>query len=217
VQVEFFNPGVTGNIFFNTNGQNFVIKGLETSLVARIIDGLTLQASAAWNQSEQKNSPALIVNVPGSVNYGKPLTEKCASDGTACTQLPNPFGPVGAPSANAPPLAYVLRGRYEWNLSGYHAFAQAGYSYTGHSYTQAGSNPTLAQAGLTTSRLRFDLQGYSVVNASLGIAKDNWDVSVFAENINNSHASTFTSTGQFIVQETPIRPTVVGVNAGYKF
>jgi outer membrane receptor protein involved in Fe transport len=217
VQVEFFNPGVTGNIFFNANGQNFVIKGLETSIVARINDGLTLEASGAWNQSEQKNSPALIVNVPGSVNYGKPLTEKCASDGTGCTQLPNPFGPVGSSSANAPPLAYVLRGRYEWNLSGYHAFAQAAYSYTGHSYTQAGSNPTLAQAGLTTSRLRFDLQGYAVVNASLGIAKNNWDAALFVENLSNSHASTFTSTGQFIVQETPIRPRLIGVNCGYKF
>ena len=56
-----------------------------------------------------------------------------------------------------------------------------------------------------------------MVNASLGIAKDNWDASIFAENLNNSHASTFTSTGQFIVQETPIRPRVVGVNFGYKF
>ncbi|MCL2396064.1 MAG: TonB-dependent receptor, partial [Acidimicrobiaceae bacterium] len=31
VQVAFFDPGVTGNIFFNTNGQNFLIKGIETS------------------------------------------------------------------------------------------------------------------------------------------------------------------------------------------
>jgi len=34
VQVAFFNPGLVGNIFFNTNGQNFLIKGIETSLVA---------------------------------------------------------------------------------------------------------------------------------------------------------------------------------------
>ena len=217
VQVEFFNPGVTGNIFFNTNGQNFLIKGLETSLVARVTDGLTLDASAAWNRSEQTNSPALIVNVPGSVNLGKPLTEKCDSDGSNCTQLPNPFGPVGAPSANAPPLAYSLRARYEWNIAGAHAYAQVGYSHTGHSYTQAGSNPTLAEAGLTTSRLRFDLQAYSTTNASIGIAKDNWDASIFGENLSNSSASTFTSADQFIVAETPLRPRVIGMNLGYKF
>ncbi len=37
VQVAFFDPGVVGNIFYNTNGQNFVIKGIETSLVARVM------------------------------------------------------------------------------------------------------------------------------------------------------------------------------------
>src|SRR4029077_2142699 len=35
VQVAFFDPGVVGNIFFNANGQDFLIKGIETSLVAR--------------------------------------------------------------------------------------------------------------------------------------------------------------------------------------
>jgi len=40
VQVAFFDPGVVGNIFFNTNGQNFLIKGLETSLLARAVTGL---------------------------------------------------------------------------------------------------------------------------------------------------------------------------------
>src|SRR2546423_1793576 len=51
VQVAFFDPGVTGNIFFDTNGQNFLIKGVETSLVARVVTGLTLQGAASWNQS----------------------------------------------------------------------------------------------------------------------------------------------------------------------
>ncbi len=51
VQVAFFDPGVVGNIFFNTNGQNFLIKGVETSLVARVTTGLTLQGAASWNQS----------------------------------------------------------------------------------------------------------------------------------------------------------------------
>ena len=34
VQVAFFDPGLVGNIFYNTNGQNFLIKGVETSLSA---------------------------------------------------------------------------------------------------------------------------------------------------------------------------------------
>ena len=33
VQISFFNPGVVGNLFYNTNGQNFRIRGIETSLL----------------------------------------------------------------------------------------------------------------------------------------------------------------------------------------
>jgi iron complex outermembrane receptor protein len=66
VQVAFFDPGVVGNIFFNTNGQNFLVKGLESSLVARPLTGLTLQGSASWNQSRQTNSPILLDNNPAA-------------------------------------------------------------------------------------------------------------------------------------------------------
>ncbi len=45
MQIAFFNPGLVGNIFYNTNGQNFLIPGIETSLVARVTTGLTLQAA----------------------------------------------------------------------------------------------------------------------------------------------------------------------------
>ena len=58
MQIAFFNPGVTGNIFFNTNGQNFRIRGIETSIVARVTDGLTLQGSGAWNHSRPTNRPS---------------------------------------------------------------------------------------------------------------------------------------------------------------
>src|SRR5262249_55312297 len=62
VQVAFFYPLVTGNIFFNTNGQNFLIKGVETSLMGRPLTGVTLQAAASWNQSRQTNAPILLNN-----------------------------------------------------------------------------------------------------------------------------------------------------------
>ncbi len=77
VQIEFFNPGVVGNLFYDTNGQNFLIKGIETSLVFRVVSGLTLQYAGSWNQSRQQNSPALIDNNPASGNYGKPITQVC--------------------------------------------------------------------------------------------------------------------------------------------
>jgi len=49
VQIGFFDPGETGNLAFGTNGQDFRIRGVETSIVARVLPGLTLQGAASWN------------------------------------------------------------------------------------------------------------------------------------------------------------------------
>jgi iron complex outermembrane receptor protein len=223
VQVPFFDPGVVGNIFYNTNGQDFRIRGIETSLVARVTSELTLRASSAWNHSEQTNSPALIDNnpadnVPGG-NYGKPITQVCAlGTGAGCSPVPNPYGPVGGPTANSPPIQFSVHARYEWNIAGYAPFVQLDATHTGHSYTQAGANPTYALGGsFTTSRGRYENPAYSTFDCSLGVAKDAWTATVFGQNIGNSNASTFISTDQFIVAQTPLRPRIVGVTASYKF
>ena len=146
VQVAFFDPGVVGNIFFNANGQDFRIRGIETSFVGRVTTGLTLQGGVAWNQSEQTNSPMLLNNNPQSANYGQPITTACNAFGANCvTGNPylNPFGPSGSPSANSPPMQFAVRARYEWNVSNYRPYVQLGATHSDHSYTQAGSNPAL--------------------------------------------------------------------------
>jgi iron complex outermembrane receptor protein len=218
VQVAFFDPGVTGNIFFDTNGQNFLIKGLETSLIARVTTGLTLQAAASWNHSEQTNSPALIDTNPASNNYGQTITQVCSTAGTNCAPIVNPYGPIGAPSANSPPLQFSARLRYEWNVSGYAPFIQFGATHSGHSFTQAGANPTFGLGEtVSNSRGRFENPAYTVYDASCGVARDAWYANVYVENLSNSNASVFVSTDQFIVEQTPLRPRVIGLTIGYSF
>jgi hypothetical protein len=51
----------------------------------------------------------------------------------------------------------------------------------------------------------------------MGVAKDSWWLNVYGENLSNSNASVFTSTDQFIVQQTPLRPRVIGAVIGYSF
>jgi hypothetical protein len=110
------------------------------------------------------------------------------------------------------------RARYEWNFAQYTPFVQAGFTHTGISFTQAGSNPTILPGGaINTSRGRFEVPAYSTVNASVGVAKDNWWVNLYGENLANSNASTFISTDQFIVEQTPLRPRILGGSFGYKF
>ena len=174
VQISFFDPGLLGNLFFNTNGQNFLVKGIETSMVARVVGGLTVQGAASWNQTRQTNSPALIDNNPQSANFGHAITQQCDSAGANCTGI--------TPTANAPPMQFSLRARYEWAFAYYNSFAQAGATHTGHSFTQAGSNPTFAgSSSIGTSRLRFENAAYSTFSAAVGIAKDAWNVMVYGE------------------------------------
>ncbi len=219
IQVGFFDPGETGNLTFGTNGQNFRIRGIETSVVALVAPGLTLQGAASWNRSEQTNSPALMDTNPASVNFGKPITESCktVAGATVCTPLNNLFGPIGGPSANSPPIQFSLRARYEWAINSYNAFVQFGATHTGHSFTQGGSNPSISAGGINTTVLRFENPAYSTYDASMGVAKDAWNAHLYIQNLSNSNASLFTNTGQFVVAETVVRPRVIGVKFGYKF
>jgi iron complex outermembrane recepter protein len=214
VQVNLFNPGVLGNIGFGTNGPSYRIRGVETSFIAVITEGLTAQGGASWNSSKQTNSPFLIANNTDLLNdpataglYGQPITS-----------IQNVFGPLGSPSANSPPFQFNLRLRYQWTVNSYNAFVQAGGTHTTHSFTQSGVNPTLSAGGsISTTLLRFENPGYSLYDASAGISKDSWSAEIYAQNLTNVNASVFTSTTQFVPAETITRPRVLGIKIGYKF
>ena len=217
-QIAFFDPGLLGNTFFNVNGPNFVVRGLETSIMARIVDGLSFDASASWNHGRQTNSPALIDTNPASVNYGKAITESCDSAGGNCVPLVNPYGPVGAPTADSPPVYFSLRARWDHAFGDYLWYVQAAVTHVGHSFTQAGANPTGTLGGaVSTDRLRFEDPAYSTVDASTGVSKDAWTVRLYVQNLTNSHASLFTNSDQFIVAQTVLRPRVIGLSMSYHY
>jgi iron complex outermembrane receptor protein len=213
VQVSFFDPGVLGNVGFGTNGPNYRVRGIETSLIAVLMPGLTAQGAASWNSSEQTNSPYLIANNPALLlnpaskgEYGQPILN-----------VDNPYGPVGGPSANSPPLQFNMRLRYQWTMSSYNAFVQVGATHTAHSYTQSSANPTLSERSVSTTLLRFENPPISEYDASCGIAKDAWNAEVYAQNLTDVIKSTYTSTNQFAVAQTITRPEVIGLRIGYKF
>ena len=98
VQLQFFNPAALGNLSFVTNGADYRVRGFELQALAQPIHGLTIQGSAAWNRTEQTNSPALIDNNPLSANFGRPVVG-----------ITNPYGAIGSPLANSPPFRGNLR------------------------------------------------------------------------------------------------------------
>ncbi|MBV9345277.1 MAG: TonB-dependent receptor [Gammaproteobacteria bacterium] len=214
VQVSFFQPGLLGNVGFNANGPDYRIRGVETSVIAVLTEGLTAQGAASWNSSTQTNSPFLIANNP--MLLANPAT--AAEYGQPLTNIVNPYGNPGSPSANSPPFQFNLRLRYQWLMNNYNLYAQAGAVHTAHSYTQSGANPALSVSGvINTNQLRFETPGNTQYDAALGVARDAWSVDLYGQNLTNVIKSIYTSTAQFALQEEITRPRVIGVKLGYRF
>lgn len=193
--VSFFDPQQGfGNLSFRTNGPDYRVRGLELQAIARVTAGLTLQGSASYNKSTQQNSPYLTNNNPASPNFGKPITS-----------IPNVYGLPGSPLAESPLFQGNLRARYEFPVGDYNAFGQVGAQYSGGFFTGVGTVGN------------YYVPGYTTFDVAAGIAKDAWNVELFAQNVGNKLASTYTSTAQFITTETVLRPRIAGVKFGYKF
>lgn len=69
----------------------------------------------------------------------------------------------------------------------------------------------------TTRLLRYDQPGYTLLDAGVGVSDEKWNARLDVANLLNSNASTFTSAAQFIKQDIPVRPRVIGFTLGYKF
>jgi len=203
-QVSFFCPQCgLGNLTYNTNGPDYQVKGVELQIAADLWRGLSVNAAAAWNSGELKNSPSLIGNIPGTASFGKPLSTFYVKG--VATPIQNVYGVQGSPLANSPPFEGNLRARYDWEWGTYLPYVQLGMQHQSHSLSASGNVEAYDQPAWTT----YDL--------SAGLAKDNWTVSLIGTNITNTNKSLFTTSRQFILTETPMRPRTIELTFGYAF
>lgn len=212
VQFLFFQPLYTGNVTFATNGPSYLIQGAELQFIGRPMEGLTVDGSATFNENTEDKTPCLISNIPASATFGKCITQANGAP------YPNPYGVVGGIAAFSPKWQGNIRVRQEWAIDNYLAFASAGLSYTGPMWNQPANY--VSGAGVTipsTTYLRYYMPGYTTFDASFGVSYDRWDARIFGENLGNSHASTFTSSAQWIKSEVPLRPMVVGLKVGFNY
>jgi len=194
-QTAFFDPqGGLGSLVFNTNGPDYRVRGFEPSIGARVTTGLTVQAAAAWNSVSQTNSPFLVDNNPLSTTYGKNITS-----------IPNPYGPLGSPTAYSPAFKISARIRYDWTLSDYDVFWQLAGQHQDHMVSETGYV------------LPYDMPAFSTYDASAGVAQGSWAAEIYGQNLTNVNASLQTSGGLFILPKWPIRPRVLGVQISYRF
>ena len=227
-QVGFFNPSAGfGNTAFATNGPNYHIKGVEAQIVARPITGLSIQGSATYNDSKQSNSPCFIANNPVVSTYGKCITQ--VFSGGVVKSVQSPYGNVGDVTPFSPHVQANLRSRYDWaGKADFNWFVSGGISYTGSMYNEpatypsgevAGNGSVVGPNGIIvpgTTVLRYKMPGYALVDASFGFSHDNWTVTIFGENLTNTHASTFTNSAEFIKTSIPVRPLIYGVKISTK-
>ena len=54
-------------------------------------------------------------------------------------------------------------------------------------------------------------------DAAMGVAKGPWTVSLVGTNLTNTNKSLFTSSRQFILTETPMRPRVIELTFSYEY
>jgi iron complex outermembrane recepter protein len=189
VQIQFFDPqGGLGNLTFTTNGPNYRVRGVETSIVARVTHGLTLTGAASWNSSDLTNSPYLT-----AVN-GQPITS-----------IPNPYGAINSSLAQSPPFQANLRARYEFTVNDYHAFWQVGGVHQAHSYSATGHVQN------------YDQPGYTTYDGTLGVAKDAWLLQLYGENLTDARYVTFANSDQFVKEDFVGRPRTIGLKYSFKF
>ena len=217
VQVLLFNPTEQINTTFGINGANYNVEGVEAQFVGRITHGLTVQGSGTYNNDTQANSPCLKDNVTGTPAFGQCITQVRLSSGAIQT-FANPFGTVGSVTAFSPSFQGNIRANYEWMIDAYKAHVTVGGNYVGSMYNEPATYPS--GVGVTvpyTTALRYLQPGYGTLDAAIGVAKDNWTAELYGTNLLDSHASTFTTSGQFIKAEVPLRPTVIMVKIGASF
>ena len=205
-QIAIFDPGTTGNLTFSANGGDYRVRGLETSVVARVTRGLTVNAAASWNSSE------LTKQAPFTWGDGTPVDFSTLRDKNG-NALSNPGGALGSPLAGSPPFQGSIRARYDFPLYGYQGFVQAAAVHQGHSFA-------------TTDRLTKDLQGNSIAydlapftsyDAALGISREAWIAQLYIQNLSDTRAELYANARQWYKAVTVNRPRTVGVSFSYRF
>jgi iron complex outermembrane recepter protein len=197
-QIGAFDSRVLGGA--TINGANYRVQGLETSLQASPIDGLTLEASAAFNHSE------LVKEAAFSWASGKPIDFNSLG-------IQNPAGILGSSLAGAPAFQGNARARYEWSLDSHRAFVQVGAVHQSHSLatTDQLSHDPQGQP------IAYDLPAFTTYDAAIGAGTSAWWVQLYGENLSDTRAQLFANYSEGYKAVTVNRPRTIGLRITSNF
>ena len=115
------------------------------------------------------------------------------------------LAPEGSELPLAPEFQTTFRGRYAWSQADYDMFVQAGGQYASSSF----SSLALAE--------REQQDSYFVADVSAGIAKDNWQATLFIENLTDKRAELNINNQDDIRRITTNRPRTIGLRLSYEY
>lgn len=197
-----------GALRFNGSAFFVDIEGLQTTIFDPSIVNLFFSANAA---------DAEVLGVEGDFAWAPRAVEGLTIAGafsvldTEITQVLVPTGDVveGTSLAFAPEFQGNLRARYEWPVT------LAGETYDAHVMPQVVYSAEQFTDIIEINKLELD--AWTTLAFSTGIAKDNWSVTLFGENLTNEAAQ---YSGNFVYDRARItlaRPRTFGVRVGVDF
>jgi outer membrane receptor protein involved in Fe transport len=205
VQSAVSAPTVIGPTI-TTNGGSYRVRGIETSAVAQVVPGLTLQARAAWNHSE------LVKKATFLWADGTPIDFSTLQNSQG-QQLADPGGELGSSLAGAPPFQGGIRARYEFSLGGYQAFAQLGAVHQAHSLSTT-DRITLDAQG---NSIAYDLPAFTTYDGALGLQGNAWQLELYGENLTDTRAQLYANYAQWYKAVTVSRPRTFGLRVTYSY
>jgi iron complex outermembrane recepter protein len=188
------------------NGGNYRVRGVETSVAARVTTGLTIEAGAAWNHSE------LVKQAILRWADGTPI-EFSALQNSSGQSMQNPGGALRSKLAGAPPFQGNIRVRYSLTFNGFDAFAQIGAVHQSHSLATTDQFSVDAQG----NSVAYDMPAFTSYDAALGVGRDGWLVQVYGENLTDTRAELYGNYAQWYKAITVSRPRTLGLHLSYKF
>ena len=90
-------------------------------------------------------------------------------------------------------------------VGSYLPYVEVGFQHQAQTHSATGYMTVYTQPSWTT------------YDASIGVSKGDWTVSVDGTNLTNVNKSLFTNAWQFIETQTPMRPRVIELNFHYSF
>ena len=186
-QIAIFDPGVTGQPDVLGERPELRVRGLETvDRGARRLRASRSRAAASWNDSELTKVARLELERRHADRF-QPVHQT-----PMAIRSPQPGGDKGSPLASSPKSRAICALRYDFPVNDYEAFCRLSGTPPGHSLATTDRLTRTCRATRSRTICRP-----SPFDASVGVAKDTWTLSLYGINLTDKQADLYSNARQW--------------------